>query len=131
MHLLIAMKMFNANRLTRWAIIGGQYVFTTILVGVYAVQPQVVHRFVGYLEECAVHTYSQVIRVAETEGTQLNKAWKDLPAPAIAKGYYRLDDNATWIDTVYEFYFFKISKLRVAIFSERKNTLIVRITNLF
>ena len=104
MHLLIAMKMFNANRLTRWAIIGGQYVFTTILVGVYAVQPQVVHRFVGYLEECAVHTYSQVIRVAETEGTQLNKAWKDLPAPPIAKGYYRLDDNATWIDTVYAFH---------------------------
>jgi hypothetical protein len=100
MHLLIAMKMFNAGKLTRFAIIGGQYVFTTILVGVYAVHPQAVHRFVGYLEECAVDTYSQLIRVAEKDGTQLNKAWKDLPAPAIAKGYYRLDDNATWIDTV-------------------------------
>merc|ERR1711865_414563 len=51
MHLLIAMKMFNAGPLLRFCIIGGQYVFTTALVGVYIIRPQILHRFVGYLEE--------------------------------------------------------------------------------
>ncbi len=69
MHLLIAMKMFNAGPALRFCIIGGQYVFTSALVGVYIVSPQLLHRFVGYLEECAVSTYSMMIKVAETEGT--------------------------------------------------------------
>lgn len=98
MHLLIAMKMFNAGPLLRYSIIASQYVFTTVLVAAYIVQPQLLHRFVGYLEECAVSTYSMMVKATETEGTQLNKEWKHLPAPPIAKGYYRLDDDATWVD---------------------------------
>jgi hypothetical protein len=37
------------------------------------VYPQALHRFVGYLEETAVVTYTQVIQTLQTPGTQLNE----------------------------------------------------------
>ena len=58
------------------------------------------HRFVGYLEETACHTYVSVIQHAETPGTHLHTAWNKVPAPPIAIGYYRLGKDATWIDTL-------------------------------
>lgn len=58
------------------------------------------HRFVGYLEETAVHTYNNVITHIETPGTHLNEAWATLPAPQLAQGYYRLPEGATWTDTL-------------------------------
>ena len=36
----------------------------------------------------------------ETEGTHLHRDWLPLPAPAIAKGYWRLKSDATWRDTL-------------------------------
>ena len=56
--------------------------FMTIM---YLISPKSLHRFVGYLEETAVHTYTDIIRKMETPGTHLNKDWMPLPAPNIAK----------------------------------------------
>merc|ERR1712166_390498 len=67
---------------------------------VYVVKPKAMHRFVGYLEETAVETYTSILDVMDTEGSQLNKAWMNLPAPNIGKQYYKLDDNATWPDVL-------------------------------
>eukprot|EP00968_Pinguiococcus_pyrenoidosus_P027952 scaffold7581_cov258-Pinguiococcus_pyrenoidosus.AAC.1 len=85
MHLLVCMKMFEAGWITRALVIAAQVSMTPFLMLTYAVSPGAMHRFVGYLEETAVHTYSNIIKHVETPGTQLNEAWADLQAPDIAK----------------------------------------------
>lgn len=49
------------------------------------------HRFVGYLEETAVHTYTNIVEMTNTPGTKLHTAWKDVPAPQIAIEYWKVD----------------------------------------
>ena len=100
MHLLVCMKMFQASILTRLMVIGVQVTLTPFLIGVYMVHPKSMHRFVGYLEETACHTYSSIIEHIETPGTKLNLAWSDMPAPAIAIAYWRLPKDAMWVDTL-------------------------------
>ena len=97
MHLLVCLKMFEASTLTRALVVGAQIGMTPFLMGVYTISPPAMHRFVGYLEETAVETYSNIIKHAETEGTHLNKSWAHLEAPAIAKTYWQLADDASWI----------------------------------
>ena len=100
MHLLVFMTVFNPCRATRLLVIAGQAVLLTALTATYAIHPPALHRFVGYLEETAVVTYSQVISTLQTPGTHLHSAWKDLPAPDIARNYWRLDDTAKFLDVI-------------------------------
>lgn len=100
MHLLTCLKMFNAGFITRQVVVAAQMFMTPLLMSMYIIQPKSMHRFVGYLEETACHTYVDIIEQIETPGTNLNLAWKDLPAPAIAKGYWKLSGDAKWVDTL-------------------------------
>lgn len=100
MHLLVFMRMFNPGIMTRVLVITAQAVVVTLLTGTYAVYPKALHRFVGYLEEMAVHTYSEVVTHVKTPGTKLHAAWSGLPAPEIAKNYWRLPDNAMFVDVL-------------------------------
>ena len=61
MHLLTFMKMCEPGRFMKLMIIGAQGVFFNSLFIAYLLSPRVVHRFVGYLEEEAVHTYTRAI----------------------------------------------------------------------
>lgn len=100
MHLLICMKMFQPSMPVRTIVIGAQVVMLPFLTALYLARPKAVHRFVGYLEETAVETYTGILEQMNTEGTQLNKAWSNLPAPNIAKQYYKLSDDAMWPDVL-------------------------------
>lgn len=100
MHLLVCMKMFEASFFTKSLVVAAQLTMGPLMTLTYAVYPNAMHRFVGYLEETAVSTYGNLIEKAETPGTQLYEAWRDLDAPAIAKSYWQLPDNATWITTL-------------------------------
>lgn len=100
MHLLVCLKMFRTTALTRAMVVAAQMILTPVLMGVYLVHPRSMHRFVGYLEETACHTYLSIVQHVETPGTHLHEAWKDLPAPAIAKGYWKLPADAKWVDTL-------------------------------
>lgn len=51
MHLFISLEMFQATTLTRYLVIGTQYLMTPILMIMYLINPKSLHRFVGYLEE--------------------------------------------------------------------------------
>jgi len=51
MHLLICLSTFQANTLTRYIVIGAQYVMVPFLMSMYLINPKSLHRFVGYLEE--------------------------------------------------------------------------------
>jgi len=100
MHLLVCLKMFDANFITRWMCVGAQLAMTPALMAMYVIKPKAMHRFVGYLEQTACETYHNIITHTEQPGTQLHTAWSDLPAPEIAKGYWKLSDDAKWVDAL-------------------------------
>lgn len=100
MHLLFCLMIANKSNLTRYLVLAAQLTMTPVLMTMYLLKPQYLNRFVGYLEETACFTYVSIIKNIETPGTKLNLAWKDLPAPPIALGYYRLHPDAKWVDAL-------------------------------
>jgi len=101
MHLLTCLKMFEASRITRALVVVAQFGMTPALFLVYMIKPAAMHRFVGYLEETAVHTYANIVKHVETPGTKLHKSWGQLPAPTIAVKYWQLEEGRqTWLDTL-------------------------------
>jgi len=98
MHLIVCMGFFEAGPVTRFIVQAGQVALTPFLAALYVIRPQLLHRFVGYLEETAVHTYTNIVTMTETPGTKLHEAWKDVPAPPTAKDYWQLPDDAMWVD---------------------------------
>jgi hypothetical protein len=63
----------------------------------YILSPKICHRFVGYLEEEAVITYTRCIE--DLDAGKLS-AWSSLPAPQIAKNYWKLSENAMMRDVL-------------------------------
>ena len=101
MHLLTCLKMFNAGYVTRGLVIAAQFGMTPFLFLVYSINPQSMHRFVGYLEETAVETYANIVYHVEKPGSKLHQAWAHLDAPDIAISYWQLEEGRrTWKDTL-------------------------------
>lgn len=100
MHLLVCLKVAEASTLTRAMVVGLQLVLTPFLATLYAVHPTAVHRFVGYLEETACHTYASIIKHIETPGTHLHEGWHNVPAPDVAIGYWKLPQDAKLVDAL-------------------------------
>lgn len=73
-------------------LIGAQGVFFNSMFLAYLISPKICHRFVGYLEEEAVHTYTRCIH--EIEAGLLPK-WSD-PAfqiPDLAVQYWNIPED--------------------------------------
>ena len=98
MHLLVCLKMFEASPITRALCVAAQFGMTPFLALTYALHPGSMHRFVGYLEETAVETYTNLVDKTTTPGTKLHDQWQGLAAPGIAKAYWKLDRDAKWVD---------------------------------
>ena len=63
----------------------------------YLITPKTCHRFVGYLEEEAVMTYSQCLKDID-EG--LLDDLKDIQVPDIALAYWNMEPSATFKDLI-------------------------------
>jgi len=63
----------------------------------YLVAPSSCHRFVGYLEEEAVKTYTHCLH--DLDAGKL-KEWAVTPAPEIAINYWQLKENAMVRDVI-------------------------------
>jgi ubiquinol oxidase len=63
----------------------------------YLLSPKICHRFVGFLEEEAVITYTRCIE--DLDAGKL-PAWLHLSAPQIAKTYWKLSNNAMMRDVL-------------------------------
>ena len=100
MHLLTVMRMFDAGIGTRVLVGAAQVGLVPVLTIGAIMRPHWVHRFVGYVEETAVHTYSDLIDKTETPGTKLHAAWSELKAPEIAVTYWRMDPASSWLDVL-------------------------------
>ncbi|KAF8247525.1 alternative oxidase [Wilcoxina mikolae CBS 423.85] len=87
MHLLTFLEFRNPGLIMRMFLLAGQGAFFNLFFLAYLVSPKTCHRFVGYLEEEAVITYTRTI--ADLEAGKLPK-WENMEAPQIAKEYFQL-----------------------------------------
>ena len=94
MHLMTFVEIAQPNLFERLVIITVQWIFYIGFFLLYLVSKRTAHRIVGYLEEEAVVSYSLYLKEID-EGRSPN-----VPAPAIAKHYWKLPDTATLRDVV-------------------------------
>ena len=90
MHLLTFMKMAEPGRFMKLMILGAQGVFYNAFFLSYLMSPRICHRFVGYLEEEAVLTYTRAIK--DIDAGKLPE-WKTLEAPDIAVRYWNMPEG--------------------------------------
>ncbi|CAL1544207.1 unnamed protein product [Lymnaea stagnalis] len=97
MHLLTALQLKHPSVLFRLCVIGSQGVFVTLFGLSYAFSPKFCHRFVGYLEEEAVKTYTKCLEDIDHGSMQ---HWKTQAAPEVAIRYWKLKPDATMRDVI-------------------------------
>jgi hypothetical protein len=90
MHLLTFLRIRQPGIMMRLAIIWTQFIFVLWYSAFYVFMPKTCHRFVGYLEEQAVVTYTQAIE--DLDNGKL-KSWETLRAPEDAVKYWGLHEN--------------------------------------
>lgn len=92
MHLLTFMKMCEPGWFMKFMILGAQGVYFNAMFLSYLISPKICHRFVGYLEEEAVHTYTRCI--TELDAGFLPK-WTDpaFKVPDIAVSYWKMPEG--------------------------------------
>lgn len=94
MHLIIFMYIAKPNWLERGIIFIAQAVFVILYLLMYVLSSKTAHRFVGYLEEEAVVSYTHYLQELD-EGRIENSL-----APDIAKNYWGLSPNARLRDVL-------------------------------
>ena len=89
MHLLTFLKLSEPGWFMKFIILGAQGVFFNGMFLSYLMSPRTCHRFVGYIEEEAVYTYTRIIK--ELEAGNLPK-WSDpnFQIPDIAVNYWHM-----------------------------------------
>ena len=94
MHLMTFIEIAQPTVFERLVILLAQWVFLVLFSILYLVSSRTAHRVVGYFEEEAVTSYTLYLKEID-EGRSPNVA-----APAIAKHYWKMADNATLRDVV-------------------------------
>lgn len=99
MHLFTFLDMRNPGYIFKAMILGGQAVFVVAFTIFYVITPKTAHRFVGYLEEEAVKTYSHCIdELKQNKGTL--SEWNTLKAPQSAIDYWNMPADSTIRDVI-------------------------------
>ena len=93
-HLMTFINVAKPNWLERILIIIAQGVFFNGFFVFYLVWPRVAHRFVGYLEEEAVYSYTEYLADIDVGRAE------NIPAPEFAIKYWNLPQDATLRDVV-------------------------------
>ncbi|PKP94688.1 MAG: oxidase [Alphaproteobacteria bacterium HGW-Alphaproteobacteria-16] len=94
MHLMTFVEVAKPNLFERLVILGVQWVFYLAFFVLYLVSARTAHRIVGYFEEEAVISYTLYLKEID-EGRSPN-----VPAPAIARHYWKLPEGSTLRDVV-------------------------------
>ncbi|XP_074312985.1 ubiquinol oxidase, mitochondrial-like [Silene latifolia] len=94
MHLMTMVELVKPKWYERLLVITVQGVFFNVYFALYLLSPKVAHRVVGYLEEEAIHSYTEYLKDIESG------AIENVAAPAIAIDYWRLPKNATLKDVI-------------------------------
>jgi len=94
MHLMTFIQITQPSGLERLLIRLAQGVFFSLYFLLYMISPRIAHRVVGYLEEEAVHSYTEYLAGVDN-GTHAN-----VPAPRIAIDYWKLAPDARLHDVI-------------------------------
>jgi hypothetical protein len=92
MHLLTFLKISEASFWVRFCVTISQIIFWNYFFIMYLISPKVAHRFVGYLEEEAVKTYTHCIK--DIDNGRIEE-WKTQKPPQMAINYWELGPDAT------------------------------------
>ncbi|KAK9286864.1 hypothetical protein L1049_015270 [Liquidambar formosana] len=94
MHLMTMVELVEPKWYERLLVLTVQGVFFNAFFVLYVLSPKLAHRIVGYLEEEAIHSYTEFLKDIDSG------AIKNVPAPAIAIDYWRLPKDATLKDVI-------------------------------
>lgn len=94
MHLMTMVEIVKPTTFERLLVLTVQGVFFNAFFVLYVLSPKLAHRVVGYLEEEAIHSYTDFLKDIDSG------AIENTPAPAIAIDYWRLPRDATLKDVV-------------------------------
>ncbi|KAL6560719.1 hypothetical protein OROGR_004278 [Orobanche gracilis] len=94
MHLMTMVELVNPKWYERLLVLTVQGVFFNAFFVLYMMSPKLAHRIVGYLEEEAIHSYTEYLKDIESG------AIENVPAPAIAIDYWRLPKDAKLHDVI-------------------------------
>ena len=94
MHLMSFVEIAQPNLFERLVVMLVQWVFYVGFFLLYLVSSRTAHRVVGYFEEEAVVSYSLYLKEIDAGRAE------NVPAPAIAKHYWKLAETATLRDLV-------------------------------
>lgn len=94
MHLMTFMEVAKPRWYERALVFTVQGVFFNAYFLLYLVSPKLAHRVVGYLEEEAIHSYTEFLKELD------NGNIPNVPAPSIAIDYWRLAKDSTLRDVV-------------------------------
>ena len=98
MHLMTFLQMDKPRPLMRLMIFGAQGVFFNAFFFSYLISPRTCHRFVGFLEEEAVMTYTRCL--ADIDAGNLDEWNNTAKIPEIAKEYWHLPKDAKLRDLI-------------------------------
>ncbi|KAF3965859.1 hypothetical protein CMV_009995 [Castanea mollissima] len=94
MHLMTMVELVQPKWYERLLVLTVQGVFFNGFFAVYLLSPKLAHRIVGYLEEEAIHSYTEYLKDIDSG------AIENVPAPAIAIDYWKLPKDATLKDVI-------------------------------
>lgn len=94
MHLMTFMEVAKPKWYERALVMAVQGVFFNAYFLGYLISPKFAHRMVGYLEEEAIHSYTEFLKELDKGNIE------NVPAPAIAIDYWQLPADATLRDVV-------------------------------
>ncbi|KAJ0009934.1 hypothetical protein Pint_33281 [Pistacia integerrima] len=94
MHLMTMVELVQPKWYERLLVLTVQGVFFNSFFVLYLLSPKLAHRIVGYLEEEAIHSYTEFLKDIDSG------AIENVPAPAIAIDYWRLPKDATLKDAI-------------------------------
>jgi ubiquinol oxidase len=94
MHLMTFIEIARPTRLERLLILLVQGAFFNFYFLLYLMTPRISHRIVGYLEEEAVHSYTEYLAGVD------NGTYANVPAPQIAIDYWKLAPGALLRDVI-------------------------------
>ena len=94
MHLMTFIEIARPNWFERALVLVAQAAFSTFFLLLYLVSARTAHRLVGYFEEQAVVSYTQYLDEIDAGRVE------NVPAPKIARDYWRLAPDARLRDVV-------------------------------
>jgi len=94
MHLMTFIEIAQPTLFERLVILLAQWIFLVLFSILYLLSSKTAHRVVGYFEEEAVISYTLYLKEID-EGRSPN-----VPAPALARHYWKMADDATLRDVV-------------------------------